>query len=229
MKVILIIDNVQSEIINNLNNQTIKNPLIYVVLNKFSSKDEINILKNKIRFKSEIITNITHNFYPWKNWFVKNQILKNIDNDLIIFLDDTFEVDSDFLEKINNKRFEIYNNIKIDFILCPIINYKKWPFIKSIGKKINAFFIKNVKKENKKIITNLLPWDNVLIWNSKIFKKYLFDNNISNYDYLEFSIRIFKEVPIFITKDIKIYKMKIEEDILEKLLLSIKTRKIIFI
>lgn len=203
---------------------------IYIIIDKVLNKSELEEIKyflwkwdlNSISNIVEIITNLTHEFLPWK-WVsaLRNYWISVSKSDFIYFLDDDNVFDSDFFSISNKIRLQINSNIKKDFILSPIIQYRTTDIVQSRGIRKFSFFLSRVVLNTDDISlynkVDMIGW-NSLFWPSYIFKKILFDNRFEFiYEDLDFSYRCtLAGYPIMVSNQFRINHMERDKSKIEK-------------
>lgn len=206
--------------------QTFGNFKVFLVLDK-----EINELvvlqsyKEIIQKFSDlnitIVNNYESDFVPNK-WvsYNRNYWINMSNSEYIFLLDDDNVFDDDLLINLLEKYSYLSENTKKEFIVSPIINYRKQDLIQSWWILwINYFLWKvvlNSDYENDYSNVKIIWW-NSLFWKSEIFKKNLFDELFwFVYEDLDFSWWIIdKGIDIIILNKVKIYHMERTKNVLE--------------
>lgn len=224
------------DIIESISKQDILAQKVYIIIDKFLSKDEFNVSKyflsknidNNIFWRIELVSNINYNFCP-NNWvsYVRNFGIGLVKTEYLYIIDDDNVFEKDFFKKtlseykyLNNKT-EI-NKTKFEKnILCPTVMYRKTWIIQSQGiKSLNPFFGKVVLNynKNKKFKKVKMIWWNSIFAKTEIFKKHPFDEYFNFvYEDLNFTWTLSNAwYKIYVSNELKIYHMERPKNKAEK-------------
>ena len=174
---------------------------VFIVIDKFLSKDEFDVLKYFIskwlsdKFVSSLVfvSNLNYNFLP-NNWvsYVRNFWIKLVETDYLYVIDDDNIFNSDFFEKSISLYLELSEKLNSDLIFSPTIIYRKTWIIQSQGiSRINPFLWKvvlNYINNWKDYSVVKMIWWNSLFSKTKNFLEHRFDEYFSFvYEDLDFS------------------------------------------
>lgn len=218
-------------LINSFNKQSISFFVINIVIDKMLTKNEFKNIEqilreklNKKKIKLNIFSNVNSSFIPKKNASAsRNYGIQNADTKFILLLDDDIIVDKDYLEKNIKYYTKIKNETQQkwkDIILAGNLIYRKTGIIQNQWfKDYNYFFSRpkvNFLPKGKTQDSIRMYWWCGIFSKTKIFKDFLFDENIDFIiEDIDFTYRITKTYPMFITNNIWIYHMDREKTKLE--------------
>lgn len=212
---------------DSLSKQTFGNFKVLLILDK--EVNELELLqsyKEIIQKYSDINITLVNNYesdFVTNKWvsYNRNYWINMSKSEYIFLLDDDNVFDDDLLINLLEKYSYLSDNTKNEFIVSPIINYRKQDLIQSWWIIwINYFLWKVVLNSNyENDYSNVkMIWWNSLFWKSAIFKKNLFDELFwFVYEDLDFSWWIVdKGIDIIILNKVKIYHMERTKNVLEK-------------
>ncbi|MBS8121624.1 glycosyltransferase family 2 protein [Candidatus Vampirococcus lugosii] len=224
------------DIIESISKQDILAQKVYIIIDKFLSKDEFNVSKyflsknidNNIFGRIELVSNINYNFCPNNGVsYVRNFGIGLVKTEYLYIIDDDNVFEKDFFKKtlseykyLNNKT-EI-NKTKFEKnILCPTVMYRKTGIIQSQGiKSLNPFFGKVVLNynKNKKFKKVKMIGGNSIFAKTEIFKKHPFDEYFNFvYEDLNFTWTLSNAgYKIYVSNELKIYHMERPKNKAEK-------------
>lgn len=216
-------------LLQSLNIQTVLPDKVYIIVDKFFTKDEYNVfsylllkqLEDDFKNVISIITNINSDFVPNK-WvsYVRNYGIDISNTDFIYVIDDDNQFDQDFIKNSLEDRIKINENTWKDFLLSPTIMYRETWRIQSQWMSDFNFLLSKVVLNN--LGTNpygkvkMIGW-NSLLWPSGIFREIRFDERFEFvYEDLDFSYRTYLAwFPVIVSRELKINHMEREKNKLE--------------
>ncbi len=171
----------------------------YIVLDKFFSKDEFDVLKYFLtknipeNFHShfEFVSNLNYNFLPDSGVsYVRNFWINLVSSEYLYIIDDDNIFENNFFENSLDEYILYLNNLWKSFFAPTVIYRKTWNIQSQWFSWINTFtgklIPKKIKDKDYQIVKMI--WWNSILWKKEYFRDIMFDEYFSFvYEDLDFS------------------------------------------
>ncbi len=200
---------------------------VHVIIDKFISKDEFDVLKyfltkdlNKDLFN--FVCNLNYNFCPNVGVsYARNFGIKLVKSEYMYMIDDDNVFNSNFFQDTLTQYQKIFWQLWNDIFLSPSILYRKtWRVQSQWIKYFNPFLskVKLKKIKNKDYVKVKMIWWNSLFGKTENFKKIMFDEYFKFvYEDLDFTWKASnKWIKIIVSNCLFINHMEREKSITER-------------